>query len=147
MAKSPLSVNFTVESHKDQVLALTEQAARRKVAAMGMAVRTKLLMEVLVGERNGRWYRVPKTKRRYRASAPGEAPASRTGDLRRSYRVGQVQSLPGVPGAIVKVGSPLAYAAHLESGTQNMASRQHLGPAVELAKPDMEAILRGDWGI
>ncbi|WP_413778161.1 hypothetical protein [Caproicibacterium sp. XB1] len=40
---------------------------------------------VLSGIRSGRIYRIPNTVRRYTASAPGEAPAVRTGTFRASF--------------------------------------------------------------
>ncbi|MCL6597945.1 MAG: hypothetical protein K6T81_04325 [Alicyclobacillus macrosporangiidus] len=43
-------------------------------------------MYVLRGQRSGRVYRVPGTKRTYTASAPGEPPAVRTGTLRASWQ-------------------------------------------------------------
>lgn len=58
----------------------------------------------------------------YRASAPGEAPASRTGDLRTSYRY-------RVQGNLAQVGTPLKYATALEKGTSKMAPRPHLRKA------------------
>lgn len=42
-------------------------------------------LRVLRGKRSGRMYRVPTTKQRYRASAPGEPPAVRTGLFRNSW--------------------------------------------------------------
>ena len=41
---------------------------------------------VLRGQRHGRRYRVPGTKRYYTASAPGEPPAVRTGAFRMSWQ-------------------------------------------------------------
>lgn len=42
--------------------------------------------EILRGQRSGRTYRVPGTKSRYTASAPGEPPAVRTGSFRASWQ-------------------------------------------------------------
>jgi len=102
------------------------------------AVREEWL-DVLSGNRGGRTYRVPGTRRTYTASAPGEAPASRLGDLRRSIRV-QPRIEPGRIQA--RVGSPLEYAAHLEYGTRRMAPRPHLRTAYERARPRIEEIFR-----
>ena len=153
-----VSLGFAVESRIPQVVGVLQSQINRKVYAMGTVVRTKLLTEVLVGERHGRWYVLPgnvaKNKARgkkgagpkmYRASRPGEAPATRLGDLRRSYRVGKVEGT--ALDTHVKVGSPLDYAVFLEQGTKHVIERLHLSTALELAKPDIEAILRGDWGI
>lgn len=128
-------------SHRDELDRRVQQAVRAKLTAMGMEVRTKLLTEVLVGSRSGRTYRVPGTGRTYQASRPGEAPATRLGALRQSYAVGPVEG-QGLALSI-KVGSPLNYAAVLETARD----RPHLKPAVQLAQPAFPLILGGDWGI
>lgn len=43
-------------------------------------------LDVLRGQRSGRRYRVPGTRRYYTASAPGEPPAVRTGTFRLSWQ-------------------------------------------------------------
>lgn len=139
MARNPVEIK--VESHIPQVVGIVQSQLNRKVFAMGKAVQTAMSTQVLVGERYGRWYKVPGTQRRYRASIPGEPPASRTGDLRRSYRVGKVEGT--ALDTHVKVGSALPYAPILEE----QLDRQHLSVALVFAQPDIEAILRGDWGI
>lgn len=141
MAKKGKPLSVRVVSHADVLLGVVDKALKRKVSAMGHAVRDKLLTEVLVGQRNGRWYKVPKTNRMYQASRPGEPPASRLGDLRRSYQVGRVEGAS--PNYSVKVGSALDYALYLETGM----NRKHLEPAVDLAMPDLIDIAQGDWGI
>lgn len=84
----------------------------------------------LVGTSRGEG-RKPKNTSYYTASAPGEAPAVRLGDLRTSYR-------PVVEGsgfrAKGKVGTPLKYGPMLEHGTSRMAPRPHLKPAFERSK-------------
>lgn len=82
--------------------------------------------DMLVGDRGGRSYRIPGTGRTYRASLPGEPPASRTGALRSSY---QFRTRNTINGLVGEVGSPLEYAVHLEYGTKRMAPRPHLMPA------------------
>lgn len=152
MARRP-QLNITIESNIPQVLTLTEAAINRKLVAMANVSRQKMLMEVLVGNRSGHTYKLPKSQKTYQASAPGEAPASRLGDLRRSYKIGKVEG-QGLEKHI-KFGSNLDYAEYLEGGTmrksdrrqRRMRPRPHLKPAMELSKPDHEAILRGDWGI
>lgn len=76
----------------------------------------------LSGARRGRSYTLPVVKAKYQASAPGEAPATRTGDLRKSYGF-RIQPY------LAEIGSPLDYALFLEKGTRNMAPRPHLAPA------------------
>lgn len=139
MAKTAL--NVTLISRLDIALGTVEDIIKRKVYSMGLVTHEKLLTDVLTGPRTGRWYRVPGTNRMYQASAPGEAPATRTGALRQSYRVGRVEGT-GVD-AHVKVGSSMPYAPVLELDK----NREHLSTAVKLARPAHEEILRGDWGI
>ena len=75
----------------------------------------------------------------YRASAPGEAPAQRLGDLRQSIRI-QPRIEPGRIQA--RVGSLLEYAVYLEYGTETMQPRPHLRIAYERARPRIDAIFR-----
>lgn len=139
MPKNRLRVRIV--NHVDAVTGLAEKALKRKVSAMGHTVRNKALTQVLVGERTGKWYYVPGTRRLYRASSPGEPPATRTGDLRRSVKVGSVQGT--FPNYFVHVGSDLKYALELEVDMD----RKWLEPAAQLAQPDIHEIARGDWGI
>lgn len=132
-----------VVSNRAVVVDAVRKAMRAKVYLMGKSVEKKLKLEVLVGERSGRWYRVPKTKRMYQASSPGEPPARRTGDLARSYKVGSLKEEPGR--VSVQVGSALGYAPILEDVAG--LNRQHLEPAVNLAKPELAQILKGEWGV
>lgn len=143
MAKGP---NYIINVDK-----LTKEMEANFQKAMKRAVYTvhRELTHVLSGSRSGKMYPVPGTRnserqgtsrgegkkpkkvKLYRASAPGEAPASRLGDLRTSYR-------PIVEGrgfnAVGKVGTPLKYGPMLEHGTKKMAKRPHLSVAFELSK-------------
>ena len=64
----------------DTVKKVNREAASRGMRAVN-AIRNAEL-EVLRGKRSGRVYRKPHTKSHYTASAPGEPPARRTGNLR-----------------------------------------------------------------
>lgn len=130
-----------VVSHRAVVIDAVRQAMRRKVAAMGVETRRTVVNEVLVGERTGRWYLVPGTTKLYRASRAGEAPATRTGDLRRSYQVGRLKETAGR--VQVQVGTAIPYGPILEGPMD----REHLGLGVRLAEPGLRQILMGDWGI
>ena len=137
---------FRITSNRPALDARLQQAINRKVTAIGLEVHHTLLNEVLVGTRSGRTYRVPGTQRTYQASQPGEAPATRLGDLRRSYKVGRVQAAGW--NTTIQVGSTIAYAPALEFGTSSMPARPHLAPATNLALPRILAELATrDWGI
>ena len=79
------------------------------------------------GPKSGRTYRVPGTKRTYKASAPGEAPARRFGTLNDSIQVEFISKCHR------RVGTNLDYAKSLELGTKKMAARPYLRPALDRA--------------
>lgn len=70
---------------------------------------------VLRGQRTGRQYKIPNTKRTYTASAPGEPPAVRTGALRASWRVSPASKMQG-EGLTVRpsIESVIPYVKYLE---------------------------------
>lgn len=76
------------------------------------------------GGRTGNLYKVPGTDRDYRASAPGEPPAPRTGDLANSYHTRMEGSTAS------EVYSELPQAV-LEFGTDTIEPRPHLRPAMQ----------------
>ena len=113
---------------------IKEDAYSRMVKAVN-AVRNETLV-TLSGNRSGRTYFVPGTSRTYTASAPGEAPAQATGELRQSVRT-QVDNSSSM--IIGYVGSTLVYAPCLEFGTRKMAARPWLKLSFE--KTDLRKIL------
>lgn len=98
---------------------------------------------VLRGQRSGRKYRVPGTKRYYQASAPGEPPAVRTGIFRLSWQpsahvifgsyISRIESNVTVPN-----GRTLGDI--LENGTARMAPRPHHDRILEKAEPNIVKI-------
>lgn len=121
-------------------------------------------LEVLSGQRSGKVYKKPgtygKTKSKatrgllgeyghrlrggqlYRASAPGEAPARRTGDLRKSFAPYAEFSPDSGDGITVMSGirSSLEYADALEEGSKRVARRPYRDAVIERAKPEVERI-------
>lgn len=93
---------------------------------------------VLRGQGGGRSYRVPGTKRRYTASAPGQPPAVRTGSLRNSWQ----PSAHAVMGSYIsRVRSDVRtdngqynLSDLLENGTSKMAPRPHHDRILEKAE-------------
>ena len=101
----------------DQITdSIKEQMERRSYRAANELRNAAQL--VLRGQRSGRSYRVPGTKRRYTASAPGEPPAVRTGTFRMSWQ----------PTAKVVYGS---YISRIESETRTDNGRYNLGTILE----------------
>lgn len=100
------------------------QKANRAAVTVGANEWRNAILRTLTGNRSGKEYRVPGTSKMYTASAPGEAPASVTGDLRTSYTVVVISDTEAV------VGTPLLKALYLEKGTkvdgtQRIAPRPH----------------------
>ena len=101
---------------KDQVTNINRKVVSRGVRAVN-AIRNAEL-EVLKGQRSGRVYRKPHSKATYTASAPGEPPARRTGNLRMHWN-GQVKSENSSGGGvaiIAELESQEPYAGILENG-------------------------------
>ena len=101
------------------------------------------------GSRSGRTYRVPGTGVTYTASAPGEYPAVRLGDLK-----GGIQRK--VVGGEVRVGTALKHGFFLEDPNDEIAAGAHfsgsrnparpwLKRSLDEAKPAMLAKLAERW--
>lgn len=103
---------------------------------------------ILCGQRSGRTYRVPNTRRTYRASAPGEPPAVRTGAFRLSW---------GTHVHVEKHGSHFRAASSIESreraggrllgemlenGTGKMVPRPYKQAVIDRALPKIKAIYK-----
>lgn len=98
-------------------------------------------LTVLRGQRSGRVYKRPFSSNKYTASAPGEPPAVRSGDLRRSWRQKTASESTG-KGLTVKpaITTDVKYAPWLDEGTDRMAPRPFEDPIIEDAKPKIKAI-------
>lgn len=123
----------------DTVKKVNREAVSRGMRAVN-AIRNAEL-EVLSGKRSGRVYRKPHTKSHYTASAPGEPPARRTGNLRLNWN-GTVESSSTGSGLLVTavLESQERYSTYLENGTRRMAPRPFKQPISEKAMPEIERI-------
>lgn len=132
---------------KDQVAKVNRQVVSRGVRAVNAMRNAEL--EVLKGQRSGRVYRKPHGKATYTASAPGEPPARRTGNLRMHWN-GQVKTEGGTAGGGVQVIAELEsqekYANYLENGTSKMAARPFADKIKEKAIPEIERIYKEPYG-
>lgn len=99
----------------------------------------------------GRWYRVPGTRQRYRASAPGQVPAVRTGSFMRSWRPKAISSgdtHQAIIESTVKTDNGVYVLGDiLENGTPGgqMAPRPHQKKILKAAKPDILRIYEEDY--
>lgn len=120
-----------VEIHFDQAALhalLTSSDVAKDLERRGLKVeaRAKILMST---PGTGRTY-----QRRgvvHRASSPGDPPAPDTGQLRASVTHAMGQDAEGL---FVDIGSNLRKAKYLEFGTQHMAARPALRPALEAGR-------------
>ena len=125
---------------KSQVANINRKVISRGVRAVNAMRNAEL--EVLKGQRSGRVYRKPFSRATYTASAPGESPARRTGNLRMHWN-GQVNSKSSSSGGVAIVAeleSQESYAAHLENGTSRMAPRPFVEKIKQEATPEIQKI-------
>lgn len=100
-------------------------------------------LNVLRGQRHGRTYRRPHTKSAvYTASAPGEPPAVRSGNLRISWRAAAASQSVTSKTFTVKpaITTDIKYAPILQGGTSKMAPRPFEDPIIDMARPKVAAI-------
>lgn len=131
-----MSLNMLLTLNAAVLTKQIESQIEKRMMTAAMIV-TGEVKRLLAGPRSGRFYRVPGTKRTYRASAPGEAPAVRLGALRQKYEFGVEGK--GV-NAVGVVGNPLKYAVYLEKGTHKMAPRPHLSVAFRNTQKQIEQL-------
>ena len=125
---------------KGQVEKINRQVLSRGVRAVN-AIRNAEL-EVLKGQRSGKKYRKPYTKRAtYIASAPREAPARRTGNLRLHW-TGQVKKEMAANNGVRIIAEleSQEYSGFLEEGTSKMAARPFVERIKEKAQIEIKKI-------
>ncbi len=146
----------------DMVTELNRKVVSRGVRAVN-AIRNAEL-RVLKGQRSGRVYKKPGTYGKqmskatkkllpgyghklkggqlYRASAPGEAPARRTGNLRLHWNgeIKSERSSGGGVAVIAELESREPYAAALENGTPKIAARPFVERIKAEAMPEIQKI-------
>ena len=94
----------------------------------GQQIRNEAIKSIQTGSKSGIVYEKYNPRRSHRASAPGEAPASDTGNLVSKITVKQKSK------DIVNVESNANYSAYLEYGTSRMQPRPFMLPACEKSK-------------
>jgi len=161
-----MTVSFV--SHRTEAVASIKEAASQRMLAAVITVRNET-REVLSGQRHGKVYKLPTTVKskfegelssafvlsggtqqkkgtgkRYTASAPGEAPADRTSNLKGKVKYsvrGEGQTLIGDVGTNVKYAAPLEYGYP----PRNLAARPWLRKSFENATDAILGIWRRPW--
>ena len=115
-------------------------------------------LHVLRGQRSGRVYRVPFTKKTYQASAPGEPPAVRTGKFRTSWNTNvRVEKAGGRYRAVSMIESNLRAKSKgggshllgdiLEHGSTRMLPRPYKKAVVSRAMPAVQALYKRPYKV
>ena len=100
-------------------------------------IRGEAIKSIQTGAKSGVMYQMYNPRREHRASAPGQAPASDTGNLVSKIIVKQKTK------NITNVESNAEYSAFLEYGTSKMQPRPFMLPAFEKSKkPILDATFR-----
>lgn len=110
--------------HGNTVMAEIATKSDKLINAAALEVRSEA-QNSMRPPKSGRIYKVPNFAKTYQASAPGEAPAIRTGNLRSSIMTEYVGKLHQ------RVGTNVEYAKKLELGTKRIGARPFLRPALE----------------
>ncbi len=134
-----------------KTIATTLKGLQKEVAQRAYRASNELRnasLYVLRGKRSGRIYKMPNTRAKYRASAPGEPPAVRTGIFRLSWGTHVHVEKQGAHFRAVsaieskeKAGGRLL-GEMLEQGTAKMAPRPYKQQVIARAMPKIKAIYK-----
>lgn len=122
-----------------QIMSEVETKAKSCAVRASNELRNAAL-NVLRGQRSGRVYKKSHSKATYRASAPGEPPAVRTGMLRVSWGMKAIGDGKGTYTAGIYTDVP--YAETLESGNTRVKARPYRQKVIERAAPKVTAIFK-----
>ena len=100
----------------------------------GQLIRGEAIRSIQTGPKSGRTYEKYNPRRTHKASAPGQAPASDTGNL-----VSQIMSVADGKNTLVE--SRAEYSKFLEFGTSKMLQRPFLFPASEKSTKKIVQVL------
>ena len=106
-----------------------QEPFREVIQGGAQLIRGEAIKDIQTGVKSGRIYEKYNPRRTHRASAPGQSPASDTGNLVRNIIVRNENK------DLVKVESNAPYSSFLEFGTSKMLPRPFLFPATEKSRP------------
>ena len=132
-----------------KMIATTLKGVQKEVSQRAYRASNELRnaeLYVLRGQRRGKKYRVPGTRRKYTASAPGESPAVRTGVFRLSWGThvhvekngAHFRAVSAIESKERAGGRRLG--AMLENGTCRIAPRPYKQKVIDRALPKIKAI-------
>ena len=138
-----MDITFTVKNLKKVLKQLNrlqkdmEVPFQEIVKGGGQLIRGEAIKSIQSGGKSGVMYQKYNPRREHRASAPGQAPASDTGNLVSKIIVKQKTK------NVVNVESNADYSAFLEYGTSKMEARPFMLPAFEKSKkPIINAVFK-----
>ena len=132
-----------------KMIATTLKGVQKEVSQRAYRASNELRnaeLYVLRGQRSGKKYRVPGTRRKYTASAPGESPAVRTGVFRLSWGTHVHVEKNGAHFRAVSAIESKERAGGrrlgemLENGTGRIAPRPYKQKVIDRALPKIKAI-------
>lgn len=109
-----------------------QEPFREVIKGGAQLIRGEAIKSIQTGPKSGRTYEKYNPRRTHRASAPGQAPASDTGNL-----VSQIQVKSTNPDEVT-VESGANYSKFLEFGTSKILPRPFLFPATERSRPKIQ---------
>ncbi len=135
-----MEVSFN-QVHQQVLQAIEKQAKSRTIRAANVIRKAANKILSNADARSGKVYRKPHTSSTYRASAPGEPPALRTGNLRSSWRPLPIGEMAGT-GKVYTPGihTDVPYAPMLEDGTPKMKARPFAEKIKQEAWPEVKQI-------
>ena len=118
---------------RKRVVENPEHNAERLIARAAMMVQGRIVDSIQRDPKTGAVYG------NHQASAPGQPPATDTGQLVRSITM-SVEGTEGEVVGVIRASAP--YAAMLEFGTSNIAPRPYMQPGLESQRRKIEEMFR-----
>ena len=130
-----MPVTFEQHMRRLDLIARVSQSARTRANEASTAIK-RSSYAVLGGKRSGRTYKIAGTRRRYKASSPGEAPASRKRKFRNSWYTKPEGLSPGVATQDTEL------AKILSKGTKRMKRRPFVRKIQRRSRRSLRQIYR-----
>lgn len=130
---------MSFESYRTEIKKFLDGKATKKVAMIGTEL-TNHIKQGMRQAKSGEQYRIPGANRTYTASAPGEYPAIRTGQLRSGIRFKLQNDSDGIA---VHMGTNVAHGVILEDEGDGI--RPWLSKGLDEYDQRLKSVLEGNW--